>query len=296
MVVAHHDLLVLLDDAPLDAAHGDAAHELIVVDGGHQHLEGGIRVALRGGNIVQDGLKQGFEVGAGYVGGVGGGALPAGAEQGGGLKLLIGGVQIQQQLQHLIHDLVNTLIGAVNLVHHHNDLVAQLQGLGQDEAGLGHGALGGVHQQDDAVDHLQDALHLAAEVGVARGVHNVDLHVLIVDSGVLGQNGDAPLPLQVVGVHDPLHGGLVLPVDAALLEHLVHQRGLAVVHVGDDGDVSQFFVSHTYLLHCTARPRGAPLRRGASGGAYQYSQTSGPTRSAGWDGRHRSPGRRRFAA
>ncbi len=25
------------------------------------------------------------------------------------------------------------------------------------------------------------------------------------------------------GVHDPLHGGLVFPVDAALLQHLVHQ-------------------------------------------------------------------------
>ena len=31
-------------------------------------------------------------------------------------------------------------------------------------------------------------------------------------------------------------------VHAALLEHLVHQGGLAVVHMGDNGYVSQFFV------------------------------------------------------
>ena len=135
--------------------------------------------------------------------------------------------------------------GAVDLVDHHDDLVAQLQGLGEDEPGLGHGALGGVHQEDDAVDHLEDAFHLAAEVGVARGVHDVDLHALVVDGGVLGEDGDAPLPLQVVGVHDPLHGGLVLPVDAALLEHLIHQGGLAVVDVGDDGNISQLLVLHT---------------------------------------------------
>ena len=111
--------------------------------------------------------------------------------------------------------------------------------LAQHKTGLGHGPLGDVHQQDHAVDHLEDPLHLAAKIGVARRVHDVDLHVLVVDGGVLGQNGDAALPLQIVGVHDPLHRGLVLAVDAALLEHFVHQGGLAVVDVGDNGDVSQ---------------------------------------------------------
>ena len=38
------------------------------------------------------------------------------------------------------------------------------------------------------------------------------------------------------------HGLLILPIDAALLQHLIHQGGLAVVNVGDDGDVSQMFV------------------------------------------------------
>ena len=39
-------------------------------------------------------------------------------------------------------------------VDHDDDPMSQLQGTGEDEAGLGHGALSGVHQQDDAVDHL----------------------------------------------------------------------------------------------------------------------------------------------
>ena len=77
---------------------------------------------------------------------------------------------------------------------------------------------------------------------MARSVHDVDLHVLIVDGGVLGQDGNAPLPLQVSGVHDPVHGLLILPIDAALLQHLIHQGGLAVVNVSDDGDVSQMIV------------------------------------------------------
>ena len=77
---------------------------------------------------------------------------------------------------------------------------------------------------------------------MTRRVHDVDLGVAVLDGGVLGQNGDAALPLQVVGVHDALHRLLILAVYAALLEHLIHQRCLAVVNVGDNGYVSQFFV------------------------------------------------------
>ena len=120
--------------------------------------------------------------------------------------------------------------------------MAQLQRLLEHEAGLGHGALGGIHQQDNAVDHLQNTLHLAAEVSVARGIHNVDLVVFIVHGGVLGQNGDAALTLQIAGVHDPLHSGLILPVNAALLQHFVNQGRLAVVNVGNNGNISDFFL------------------------------------------------------
>ena len=248
MVVAHHDLLILLQGAPLNAAHGDAAHELIVVDGADQHLEGLVHIRLGSGDILQNSLKQRGEVGAHHVGRVGSGTLTAGAEQHGGIQLLRGGVQVHQQLQHLVDDLVDALIGAVDLVDHHDDPMAQLQSLGEHEAGLGHGAFSGVYQQDNAVDHLQNTLHLAAEVGVARGVHHVDLHVLIADGGVLGQNRNAALTLQVAGVHDTVHDLLIFPVSAALLQHLVHQGGLAVVNVGDDGYVSQMFVLHIWNI------------------------------------------------
>jgi hypothetical protein len=136
---------------------------------------------------------------------------------------------------------VDALVGAVDLVHHHDDPVAHLQRAAEDEAGLGHGALGRVHQQDDAVDHFQYALHLAAEVGVARGVHDVYLGVAVSHGGVLGHDGYAALTLQIVGVHDAVHDLLIVAEHAGLFEHLIHQRGLAVIDVGDYGDVSYFF-------------------------------------------------------
>ena len=52
---------------------------------------------------------------------------------------------------------------------------AALERLAQHEARLRHRPFGGVDQQQAAVGHLQHALDLAAEVGVAGRVDEVDL-------------------------------------------------------------------------------------------------------------------------
>ena len=60
----------------------------------------------------------------------------------------------------------------------------------------------------------------------------------VVQRSVLGQDGDAALALEVVAVHHPLLQVLVGGEHAGLAQQLVDQRGLAVVDVGDDGDVA----------------------------------------------------------
>ena len=59
------------------------------------------------------------------------------------------------------------------------------------------------------------------------------------DRGRLGEDGDAALALEVVGIHRALGHALVLAEGAGLLQQAVDQRGLAVVDVGDDGDVAE---------------------------------------------------------
>ena len=61
---------------------------------------------------------------------------------------------------------------------------------------------------------------------------------LIEDGGVLGEDGDAALALELVRVHDALGDGLIGAEGAGLAEHGVDEGGLAVVDVGDDGDVA----------------------------------------------------------
>ncbi len=130
-------------------------------------------------------------------------------------------------------------VGAVDLVDDDDGLEAHLERLRDDELGLRQRAFGGVDQHQRAVDHVQDALDLAAEIGVARRVDDVDAGALPIDRGGLGENGDAALALEVVGIHRAFDLALVFAIDAGLLQQPVDQRGFAVVDVSDDGDVSQ---------------------------------------------------------
>ena len=83
---------------------------------------------------------------------------------------------------------------------------------------------------------------------------------------VLGQDGDAPLALQRVGVHHPLLHLLVLAEGARLAQHVVDQRRLAVVDVGDDGDIANRHGSRVFSWRkqkTRALHRGSPRSRGA---------------------------------
>ena len=73
---------------------------------------------------------------------------------------------------------------------------------------------------------------------MARRIDNIDEDVVVVNGGVLRQNRDAALALELVAVHGPLGHALVAAKRAALVQQRVDQRGLPVIDVGDDGDVS----------------------------------------------------------
>ncbi len=246
MVVADDHFLVHLDNAVVHLADADAAHVLVVVDGADQHLCAGLGISLRGGNVVHDGLEEGLHIGAVSVGIHGSHACLRRGVDKGAVQLRIVRVQLQEQLQHLVHHLIRPGLGAVYLVDAYDDRELQLQGLAEHELRLGHGALEGVHHQDDAVDHLQHPLHLAAEVRMARGVNDVDFSPFVQDGGIFGKDGDAPLAFDIIGVHDALRHVLAFAEHAALLQQLIHQSGLAVVYMGYDGDVPYIF---SFLIH-----------------------------------------------
>ena len=65
---------------------------------------------------------------------------------------------------------------------------------------------------------------------------------VVTDAGGLGKNGDAALALEVVRIHHAICNLFVGAENAALLEHGVHQRGFAMIDVGDDGYIASVFI------------------------------------------------------
>ena len=189
-------------------------------------------------HVVEDRLEQGLQIGARLLQLGRGGAGAARGIKERSVELLVGGLQIDEQPQHLVVHPERLGVGAVDLVDRDDRPEAQRQRLPGDEPGLRHRPLRRIHQDQHPVHHAQDALDLAAEIRVAGGVHDVDLGSLPAHRRVLGQDGDAPLPLQRVRVHHPLFHLLVGAERPRLPQHLIHQGGLAVVDVSDDGEVT----------------------------------------------------------
>ncbi len=154
------------------------------------------------------------------------------------IELFVRRLEVDEQSKHFVMHAQRLGVGAVDLVDRDDRLEPQRQRLPGDEPGLRHGTFSCIHQQHEAIDHAQDPLDFATEIGVARRIHDVDLGAVPLHRGVLGKDGDAPLLFERIRVHHALFHVLVGAKRPGLPEHLVHQRGLAVVDVCDDGDVA----------------------------------------------------------
>ena len=194
----------------MNAANDDPAEEVGIVKGGDLQLEGLLRITNRGRNVAQDGIEQrthvvavGLHVGLGE-------ASETAAEQVGEIALIIVSAEFDEQIEHLVDGGLGIHPGPVDLVDEHDRTQALLEGLLQHKTGLGHRPLVGIHDQQATVNHAQHPLHFSTEIGVTRGVNDVDPGVVVGDSRVFRQDRDAPLTLQVVGVHHTGGDGLVV--------------------------------------------------------------------------------------
>ena len=160
------------------------------------------------------------------------------------VELVVVRTQLEKQFQHLVVHPLGAGGVAVDLVDDADGLEAVAKRLAQHPARLRLRPAHGIGQQQHAIDHLHHALHLGAEVGVAGRVHDVDLVAIPFDGRVFGLDGDALFALEIHRIHDPLNDNLVVTKRAALPQQLIHERGLAVVHVRNNCDISNFVCFH----------------------------------------------------
>jgi len=144
-------------------------------------------------------------------------------------------------------------IFTIDLIDNDNWLRLVFERLSQNETRLGLRSIVRVNHQQNAVHHFHDALDFAAEIGVARRVHDVDSITVPLECGILRADRDPLFPLEIHRVHHAFLDLLVRAQSSGLPQQLIHERGLAVVDVRNDGDV-------TDLVHVAAGFVGQPRR------------------------------------
>ncbi len=230
--------VALANRAAVDAADGDATHEIVAIERGDLQLQRGAGVEGRRRDALEDEVHQRTEPLARIVEVVDRPTVATRCVEHREVELVLVGLESDEEVEDLVEDAVRIGVRAVGLVDHDDRVQPQPERLAQHEARLRHRPLGGVDQEHDRIDHAEDALDLGAEVGVAGGIDDVDDLAVPLDGGVLGEDRDAPLSLEVVTVHH----ALVLEAGAADLgadfEDAVDERGLAVVDVRDDSDIA----------------------------------------------------------
>ena len=96
----------------------------------------------------------------------------------------------------------------------------------------------GVDHQQYAIDHFHNAFDFAAEIGMARRVHDIDAIAIPLKRGIFGANGDALFAFKIHRIHDALLDFLIGAERPGLPQQLIYQRGLAVINVRNDAEVT----------------------------------------------------------
>ncbi len=234
------DALVLTNLAGEDSADADATDEFAVVDRHHLHLQRRAEIDVGTWHLVENGFVKRLEIDRFLIEVQRGHAVASRGVNGRKIKRLVVGVEFNEEVEDQVLHLGDAGIGPVNLVDDDDRLQSAGKGFSQHEAGLRQRSFGGVDEQKCPVGHFQHALDLAAEVGVARRVDQVHFHVADRESDILGQNRDAALAFQWVGIDNEtvLAAGEsveFLPAkQTGLAQHVVDQGGLAMVDVGNN--------------------------------------------------------------
>ena len=225
-----------------DAAREDAAEIIVGFQRRNQHLERKLiagecdRLGL--GHVFDDELEQRIEILVLVLKFFHRPAIAARCIEIMKVELIVVCFQSQEQVEDRLQRFLRLRVMAVDLVDDDDGLETELQRLGKHEFGLRHDGLGRIDEQNYTVNHRKNALHLAAEVGMAGGVDNINMRAVPFDRRALGQNRNSTLALQVIGVHGALFHGLVLANRTRLLKELVDERRLAMVDMGDDRDIA----------------------------------------------------------
>src|ERR1700722_2450523 len=252
--LADAHILAALQRAVKHTPNRDAPKKIAIVQIHDLNLQHAIRIAGRRGDTFHDGLKQRKQILRAVPDLPVRDTLARIRVDDRKIKLVFGGVQIDKQIIDFVEHFFGARIRAVDLVQHDHRRQLGRQRFLQYIARLRQRPFAGVDEHHNAIHHAQCALDFAAKIAVAGRVNNVDLRVVKKKRGILRENGDPALALEVVGIHHALDERFIGAENSALPQHGVDQRRLPVVHVRDNGDITNILAHDFYVgLRTTQR-------------------------------------------
>ena len=238
VIAKQRDWLPRTDRAVVDTANHDATQKIAVVQGGDLKLEGLFRIANGGWDVAKNGLKERLHVFAFCLHVWLGVASHAATKEVGEITLVVVGTEFEEKIQNLVDSDFGIDPGPVNFVNENNGAQTLFQSLLQNEAGLGHGAFVGIHNQKTAIHHAEHPLDFPTEVGVARGINNIDSNPVVINGGILRKNGNSAFALEIIGIEHTSGDSFPFTKDARLVQEGINQGGFAVVNVGNDRNIA----------------------------------------------------------
>ena len=171
------------------------------------------------------------------------------------VRIPAGGIHavVVQPAAQLVHQLFPALSGQVPLRDKHKNRDPAAAQQTPEGLRMGLDAVCAADDKHRAVQDLQRAFRLSGKIRMPGSVQKRHLPVRKRESGLFGENGDASLPLQAVGVQEavPMVHAPQLFQFSGMKQHGLGQGGLPRVHMGQDADHG--FVRLIHAFDCISK-------------------------------------------
>ena len=227
-----------------------------MINGTNLHSNRPVWLAIGCGNFLDNGIQQRRHIHRVVFGSIARVPIHSRSKHNGKIKLLIAGFKLNHQVEHFVNHFVRTCTRAVNFVDHNHDAQPQRKSMLKHETRLRHGAFKRVNNKQRAISHVQHALHFTAEIGMARRIDNINLHIAVIDSDIFRKNGNAAFTFLVVAIKNPFFYLLICTKCSHCVQQAVDKCCFPVVYVRNNCHITDVFLFHknpfsfTIMLNC----------------------------------------------
>ena len=242
---------VFLQTATGDATDGVFAEVVVGGESGDKELGAFALVVidLRCGNVVNDRFENDVEIRV-EIGGFAGATLAGDGVVNRIVELRLVGGELKEQIRDFVFHFFDAGGRFVDFIDDDDGFELEVERFLEDEFSLWHWTLLCVNNEEDAVCHIERAFNFAGEVGVTWSVDDVDFIAVVKDRGLLRRDGDAAFVFLVARVHNESlrHFRLIVAESVRLFQKPIDERGLAVIDVSNNGDISDFILVHNGIF------------------------------------------------